>query len=73
MSWIADHPLSILPELRIVTRNDFFDAKGHKTYPETFYIKCYHRGIIEEHRAMKGYNWSIWKQYTKDKQMFVKK
>ena len=71
--WVADHNTDILKELRVVTRDDFYDTKGRKTYPETFYIHSFHRDVVEEHRQHGNYDWTKWREYTAAKRMYVKK
>jgi hypothetical protein len=75
MSWVADHDLSILSELRIVTRDDFYDSKGKKIYPEVFFIHSFAReDVIEEHKPNgKGYDWTRWRVFSQNKRMYVKK
>jgi len=73
--WVADHSTDLLKDLRIVTRDDFYDKNGHKVYPETFYIHGFHReDVIEEHKPTgRDYDWGRWKPFTQSKRMYVKK
>ena len=73
--WVADHSLDILPTLRIVTRDDFYDSKGRKIYPAVFYVHSLVReDVIEEHKPTgRDYDWGRWKPFTQSKRMYVKK
>ena len=72
--WVADHSLDVLPTLRIVTRDDFYDKNGHKIAPTVFYIHSFNReDVIEEHKPHPNYDWTRFKPFTQSLRMYVKK
>ena len=72
MSYIKDHPLIKLSELRVLTSKDLVQ-KGRNMIPEVFYVHSFHGENLEEHRPAPNYDMNHWDEWIKAGRVYIPK